>query len=646
MTSFQSPIISLPSMIRANTLKSCTLSFAVSAVFFLTLLFPSTLHAQCNPDITPPIARCRNTTIYLDTTGQVGLNPLQVNNGSVDNCNEWYLILDHPCFFCSDIGNKNVILYVQDKAGNKSNCTSVVTIRDTTRPKLAVKTTFSVNLAGGAATVTAQQLVASASDNCSALNKIQFAIRKIGAGTGFPTTSTLTFACADTGKQNVEIWARDSTGNAVSRTTSFQVSDPNRTCAPVTPIFPSIIGNIRTETGKAIAAQVTLSGGNAPSPTVVKTSDYNFSNLLRGGNFTVTAFRDTDWINGVTTYDIALMSQHALDIVPFNTPYKLIAGDVDKDGTIDATDMLLTRKLVLRQINSIAGNTSWRFIPKSTVLPSAPSPPPTNLPELMTFTNVMDTIRNADFIAVKTGDVNTSAQNLASNLVQVRNAGLKLGIDDRQLEWGKTYDLEVLADAADLVAFQFTLNFNKNIVKILNIQSIDLQGFNTSNYAIFNDKGLATVSWNGQNLNNLNQSKFFKVTIHAEQNIKLSDALLLTSDLTKAEAYNISGDPSNVQLHFNRGINTAEEFALLPNVPNPFSKETMIRFTLPSESDVQLRIFDETGRVLKVINRSFSKGYNELPLVLDDPSVKTSGIIFYQLKTATHSATQRMVILK
>ena len=636
-------------MIRANTLKSCTLSAAVWALFFLSFLLPNTLHAQCNPDVTPPVARCRNTTIYLDTTGQVGLNPLQVNNGSVDNCNEWYLILDHPCFFCSDIGNKNVILYVQDKAGNKSNCTSVVTIRDTTRPKLSVKTTFTTSLVGGSATVTAQQLVASASDNCSALNKMQFAIRKIGQGSGFPTTASLTFACADTGKQNVEIWARDSTGNSVSRTTSFQVSDPNKSCAPVTPNFPSIIGNIRTETGKAITAQVTLSGGNSPSPTVVKSSDYNFSNLLRGGNFSIKAFRDTDWVNGVTTYDIALMSQHALDIVPFNTPYKLIAGDVDRDGTIDATDLLLTRKLILHQINSISGNTSWRFIPKSTVLPSAPSPPPTNLQESIAYTNVMDTIRNADFIAVKTGDVNTSAQNFAPNLVQVRSVGLKLGIDDRQLQSSKIYDLEILADAADLVAFQFTLNFNKNILKILNIQSIDLQDFNTSNYAIFNENGLATMSWNGQNLNNLKQAKIFKMTVQAQQNIKLSDALFLTSDWTKAEAYNMSGEASNVQLHFVNTSGTMQsenDFAILPNVPNPFSTETMIRFRLPAESDVELRIFDETGRVLKTINRSFSKGYNEIPLTLDAPSVKTSGVIFYQLKTATHSATQRMVILK
>ena len=272
----------LPPMIRANTLRCSALSKALSIAFFLFFLLPNLLEAQCSPDTTRPRARCRNTTVYLDSTGEAGLNPLQIDNGSTDNCREWYLILIHPCFYCSDIGDKNVTLYVQDRAGNKANCTSVVTIRDTTRPKLSVKTNFAVNLNAGAATVTAQQLVASLSDNCSSLNKIQLGIRKIGQGTSFPTTASLSFACADTGRQYIEIWARDSTGNAISKTTSFTVNDVNRTCAPLIRAIPTIIGTIRTESGKSIAAQVTLTGGNA-TPTTIKTSEYNFSNVSLSG---------------------------------------------------------------------------------------------------------------------------------------------------------------------------------------------------------------------------------------------------------------------------------------------------------------------------------------------------------------------------
>lgn len=644
----------LPPMIRANTLRCSVLSIAVPIAFFLCFLLPNLLEAQCSPDTTRPRARCRNTTIYLDSTGQAGLNPLQIDNGSIDNCREWYLILIHPCFYCSDIGDKNVTLYVQDRAGNKANCTAVVTVRDTTRPKLSIKTNFAVSLNGGVATVTAQQLVASVSDNCSSLNKIQLGIRKIGQGTVFPTTASLSFACADTGKQYIEIWARDSTGNAISQTTSFTVNDINKTCAPFIRAIPTIIGSIRTETGKSIAAQVTLTGGNAP-PTIIKTSDYNFNNILRGGNFTLTALRDTDWINGVTTYDIALMSQHSLDIGPFTSPYKLIAGDVDKDGYIDATDMLLTRKLILRQISRIPNNTAWRFIPKNTVLPPSPSAPLNNLPESMTFTNVVDTIRNADFVAVKTCDVSGSAQNLMSNNgnIQARNNGLKFNLENRLLEAGKIYDLDIHLSESDAFAFQFTLKFDNKSVQIKDIQSIDLQGFNTSNFAVFNENGLATVSWNGQSLKDLKNARLFKIVVEAQQNISLSDVLNITSDWTKAEAYYASGEVSNINLNFT-APDKAEglDFALLPNAPNPFTHETTIRFRLPTESEVLLTVVDATGRVIKVVNASFPKGYNEIPLTFDTPSVstyglsKTSGIVFYTLKTATHAATQQMVIMK
>ncbi len=638
-------------MIETSTLRPFNKAFLSFIMFFcLFLSLPNELSAQCFPDTTRPRARCRNVTVYLDTTGQAGVDPLQVDNGSFDNCNEWYLILNHPCFFCSDIGNQNITLYVQDRAGNKSNCTAVLTVRDTTRPKLSVRTGLSANLAtsGAKVTVTAQQLINTVSDNCTDAKKIVLGVRKVGQGTGFPLVSSLTFACADTGRQVLEIWAKDSTGNTVSRTTTLQISDPNKVCAPVVTISPSIIGNIRTETGKAITAQVSIDGGTSPAPTIVRTSDYNFSNLLRGGNFTLNVVRDTDWINGVTTFDVALITRHILELNTLDSPYKLVAADVDKDGYIDATDILLTRKLILRQINRIPGNTSWRFVPKNVVLPMTPSRPPSNFTETFSFTNVQDTIRDANFIAVKTADVNVSAQNLISNALEVRQAGLQLNLEDKILEAGKTYEIELTVSEADAIAFQFTMNFNKNILKLLNIQSADLKGFSTSNYAIFNEKGMATLSWDGDNVKGLKDAKILKLTFQAEKSSKLSDALYLTSDLTPAQAFNELGESSNVQLTY-KG---SSDFALLPNVPNPFTSETMVRFRLPENSDVELNVYDETGRTIKTVKRSFSKGYNEIPLSFDTPPRNrgglsvSAGVYYYQLKTATHSATERMVIMR
>lgn len=69
--------------------------------------------------------------------------------------------------------------------------------------------------------------------------------------------------------------------------------------------------------------------------------------------------------NGVTTFDIALISSHVLGVQPMTEPFTLLAADVDNSGEIDALDMLYIRRLVLNQISSFPNNVnSWRFVPQ------------------------------------------------------------------------------------------------------------------------------------------------------------------------------------------------------------------------------------------------------------------------------------------
>ena len=250
-----------------------TSGIAFLAIFFLHFLVSSNLSAQCNPDITKPVAKCKNITVYLDSTGQAGIDPLDVDGGSYDNCNQWYLILQHPCFYCSDIGNKNITLYVQDRAGNTSSCTAVLTIRDTMKPRLTLRTDIVVNISTTTKTgkVTAQQMLASASDNCTGIAKLQPTIRRIGQGTGYPTTTELILGCTDTGRIAVEVWVKDSVGAMTSRTGAFVVKDNNQMCIPQILIKPAIMGKVRTETGKPIDAQLTLVG--TTNSITIKKSD-------------------------------------------------------------------------------------------------------------------------------------------------------------------------------------------------------------------------------------------------------------------------------------------------------------------------------------------------------------------------------------
>jgi Secretion system C-terminal sorting domain/Dockerin type I domain len=621
--------------------------------FLLFFLISSNLVAQCTPDVTKPVARCKNITVYLDSTGQAGIQPLEVDGGSYDNCSQWYLILQHPCFYCSDIGTKNITLYVQDRAGNTSTCNAVLTIKDTTKPRLTLRTDITVGISTTTKTgkVTAQQMLASATDNCTGIAKLQPTIRRVGQGTGYPTTTDVTVGCGDTGRIAVEVWIKDSLGLTTSRTGSFGVKDNNLMCIPQVTIKPAIMGKIRTENGKAIQTQLTLAGTTGSS--TIKSSDYTFSDLLRGGSYGITPVRDTDWYNGVTTFDIALMSRHVLDIEPFTSPYKLIAGDVDKDGFIDASDILLTRKLVLRQATRINGNTAWRFIPANHVFATPLSILPGSYPESIQFNNLSDTFRNADFMAVKTGDVNQSSINLMGEIVaQPRSTKTWfLDIENKQLEAGKTYDIALSSEDLSILAYQMTLNYDKKAVKIGNLGKGDFDNFNTSNFALFDEIGVATVSWNAEKTAQNKANNIFKIQLTALKSVKLSEALFISSDLTTAEAYTADGEKQNVQLAFkgNNALSKNEaneggDFHLFPNYPNPFVDETTIRFTLPQNDKVKLTLFDETGRTLKTLDKQLQKGYNEVGLNFNDITV--TGVLFYKIETSQKTVVDRLIVLK
>ena len=116
-------------------------------------------------------------------------------------------------------------------------------------------------------------------------------------------------------------------------------------------------------------------------------------------------------------------------------------------------------------------------------------------------------------------------------------------------------------------------------------------------------------------------------------------------------------------LSYERGIQVLEHLlatlvpqstALLANYPNPFNPETWIPYRLATGSDVQLRIYDTRGRIVRDLDighqaaglyetrsrAAYWDGRNEI-----GESV-ASGLYFYTLTAGDFAATRRMLILK
>jgi gliding motility-associated-like protein/uncharacterized repeat protein (TIGR01451 family) len=86
-------------------------------------------------DNVPPVARCKDVTVYLDlVTGLYKLTASEINNNSFDNSGIADISIDVTDFDCSLIGLNNVTLSVTDIYGNRGTCTANVTVLYSTTP--------------------------------------------------------------------------------------------------------------------------------------------------------------------------------------------------------------------------------------------------------------------------------------------------------------------------------------------------------------------------------------------------------------------------------------------------------------------------------------------------------------------------------
>ncbi len=88
----------------------------------------------------------------------------------------------------------------------------------------------------------------------------------------------------------------------------------------------------------------------------------------------------------------------------------------------------------------------------------------------------------------------------------------------------------------------------------------------------------------------------------------------------------------------------AEGYTLSQNYPNPFNPTTSIQFSIPKDGLVSFKIFDSRGvEVMDYLNEFLQSGsYN----VQIDGSGLSSGVYFYELRTADFKETKRMILVK
>ena len=102
--------------------------------------------------------------------------------------------------------------------------------------------------------------------------------------------------------------------------------------------------------------------------------------------------------------------------------------------------------------------------------------------------------------------------------------------------------------------------------------------------------------------------------------------------------------PNTVSALYGSHVGPVSEYSLADAYPNPFNPATTISFTIPEAGNVQLRVFDLSGReVATLVNGVTEAGRHSLEWNAEG---LPSGTYFYTLKSSGYTATKKLLLLK
>ncbi len=542
-------------------------------------------------------------------------------------------------------GYHKVNWYVIDECNNVEACLEYITIEDTKKPiPYCIGGISTVIMPqGGFIDVWANDLDLASEDNCTDAEDLHFSF-----SADIDETS-ITFTCdsLDGASQKIftlPIYVFDEAGNFDFCTAMIRIT-ANAACDTTNTVTFDLEGKIGTEDESSMK-EVELELVNTSDASTITTSTdesgfYSFVDLPQAVNFELTPTYSDEAINGISTLDIVLIQKHILGLQTFDSPYKVIAADVNGSENVSGADIVQLRKLILGYYDEFPSSPSWRFVASSQVFFDNLAPWP--LQESVDFI-ASESFKVEDFVSVKIGDVNLSrTMDLTDEKPIVRNnhfLHLKYEVVNEAMGSKVRFICE---DAVELLGIQMVLDTDTPF----SIESVQARALEVDHNMIRQNENLVSLSYSMPMAKSIDGPLFEFNFGHTSPS-----TITLNQSSMKAEAYIQTATGIEVfQVDLRQKENATHvitnKLEVYQNKPNPFTNYTELPFAITESDLVTLEIRDVTGVLILTKTSMFQEGENKIIVQSSDFTNQVKdGILIYTISNSTERVSRKMVNIK
>ena len=390
-----------------------------------------------------------------------------------------------------------------DACGNTGKKTQFYYFVDCQKPQPYCLHGLAIDLMdNGQVEVWAKDFDVASQDNCTKEERLKYRIWHSAYEEEAPSHIALihalperiTFNCNYLGNQKIRLYLIDEANNWDYCETYINVQDNQQSCKSpeITEANTAFVnGQILSWKGEAVEAVKIEVAAQQQSTDIAGQFEFQ---LPKHTTYQIIPSKADQPLNGVSTFDLVLISKHILGLSAFNNPHQYIAADANKSGTVTAFDMVQLRRLILAIDQELPNNSSWRFVSKDYAFP-IDNPLQNEFPESMELIEISSN-QQIDFTAIKIGDVNGNAVTNSLFIAESRTnlPIFKINVVDQAIKAGQNYEVAFTSNQmATIEGYQFSLDFGQLTFEKLQPGLATINHFGLQ--AI--QKGWLTTSWNG-----------------------------------------------------------------------------------------------------------------------------------------------------